>query len=196
MQSNKKTKDKIKVIKDLLSGKTSIESMVKIARRVGITFVYEMEPGVYSVGDKSMNEEEYNSWYSDLTSGDPQTIVGMRVILYKHQEGNEPLTETHLEVMPDGTQWNETKQYDPQDKLNKGIVNESSEMPSQAITNELPVDQLSEEGNDQTELERPVVIQTNFHEGERIRRPVFHRELDPREYSGFVSSINNLLNNR
>jgi hypothetical protein len=74
---NKTTKEKVREIKDIVSGKITIESLLVVMRPGGMIFVYNPQPNVYLVHEVGLNKEpsnpmnrqEYNEWYEAKKSG-------------------------------------------------------------------------------------------------------------------------------
>ena len=73
----KTTKQKVQDIKDIISGKKTIESIAEDIRPGGMIFVYNPKKGVYIVHEvglnrepsKPMNQQEYDEWYVAKESG-------------------------------------------------------------------------------------------------------------------------------
>ena len=98
---HKSWKQKLQELKDIATGRKTIESIVEASRPKRFVSVME-ENGIYTIEGKQLNQEQFDEWRESQKGN----IIS--IIMYRCSSLNEPIIdeETHY---PEGVIWKESK---------------------------------------------------------------------------------------
>ena len=217
---SKTIKEKLQLLKDLASGKKSLESMME-ATRPGRHFnITENQDGSYTCDGKTMTKEEYEEWYKSQDIKENDWVWIIRV-----QKGNDPLADTnwtyplkHNEPNNGERIWEESKTYENTGDKPDTHITEFKDYSGKEKGNNIidvtvlkrtpdPVNEPIKEPEAATIQPKPKRIKKaatvtiekapveQIGETFTFKRPPFRRDLDMAQYRGFTDSVKRLFNN-